>query len=114
MEGGVLSYTLGHLKGKPLVDADGRVRDLSRSYLPPVIHQFAKGAAGKALKRNQAFSKLLEGLLDEEAGAATGGGGGGGGDGEKEGCRRCLMFDGSEASQRLASYCARHCSLTGG
>ena len=114
MEGGVLSYTLGHLKGKPLVDADGRVRDLSRSYLPPVIHQFAKGAAGKALKRNAAFSKLLEGLLDEEAGAATGGGGGGGGDGEKEGCRRCLMFDGSEASQRLASYCARHCSLTGG
>ena len=53
MEGGALSYTLGHKKGKVVVGSDGRVRDDTRAYVPPVVHQFAKGRAGKALQRTR-------------------------------------------------------------
>ena len=57
-----LSYTLGHKKRHVAVDAAGRVRN-AHGELPPVVHQFAKGAAGKALTRAPAFGERLRGLL---------------------------------------------------
>jgi hypothetical protein len=114
MEGGVLSYTLGHKKGAPRVDSDGHVRD-DDGHVPPLVHQFAKGAAGRALKRNTRFTQLLHELL-RDGGSPTparqpateqrvqr----------ERRTCDQCLMADGSDAEgQRLVTFCARHCSLT--
>ena len=114
MEGGVLSYTLGHKSAhRVAVDRDGRLLDDTRDYVPPVVHQFGKGAAGKALRKTR-FAAFVQSLLDDtRAGAA-------GGRARRTDeatlavrCQQCLMADGSEASQRLANFCARRCSLTG-
>ena len=53
-----LSYTLGHKKRAVTVDAEGRVRN-DHGEIPPVVHQFGKGFAGKMLKRNAAFGAML-------------------------------------------------------
>ena len=46
-----LSYTLGHKKGSPRVEkASGRVLN-DHGQLPPVVHQYGKGSAGRALRR---------------------------------------------------------------
>ena len=55
------SYTLGHRKGDLHVDADGRIRN-DVGQLPPVVHQFAKGSAGKALRRDVRFTAFLSNL----------------------------------------------------
>ena len=111
----VFSYTLGHKKGVPHVDDDGAVHDETKTYLPPLLHQFGKGAAGKALKRTR-FAFLLQSLLDDgEAAAAQGIEGTGSRLADTAlTCHQCLMMDGqgAEASQRLAAFCARHCSVT--
>ena len=55
------SYTLGHKKRCPAVDNEGRLRN-DPGELPPVIHQFVKGAVGKALRKSSAFQRRLEAL----------------------------------------------------
>jgi hypothetical protein len=55
------SYTLGHRKRCPTVDADGRVRN-GLNELPPVVHQFAKGGAGKALHKTRFATRFLREL----------------------------------------------------
>ena len=62
MEGGVLSYTLGHLKGNRLsmrMAACATKPELSAARHTSVC----KGCRREGARRNQAFSKLLEGLL---------------------------------------------------
>lgn len=105
MEGGALSYTLGHKKGRVSVDSDGHVRDDTKRYVPPVVHQFGKGRAGKALQRTK-FAGFLTSLRDGGASAEP----------VQErslACHQCLMFDGTASgSAALAAFCARRCSLT--
>ena len=108
MEAGALSYTLGHKEGVPAVDADGRIRDYTRAYVPPVVHQFAKGRAGKALRRTR-FATFLSELANASSYER---GRGARGRMAPLGCDECLMADGSASSARLASYCARRCSWT--
>ena len=55
------SYTLGHRKGELHIDADGRVRNDAHE-LPPVVHQFAKGSAGKILRKSRFTGVYLRGL----------------------------------------------------
>lgn len=56
------SYTLGHKRRRPTVDQSGRVRN-DHGELPPVVHQYAKGSAGQALRssRFRSFLKQLQG-----------------------------------------------------
>ena len=60
------SYTIGHKKRGIDVDETGRVRN-EANMVPPVIHQFGKGFAGKALRRNAAFAGLLKRLEGQSA-----------------------------------------------
>lgn len=53
-----LSYTLGHKKGCCRIDADGRVLNDGHQ-VPAVVHQYNKGAAGKALKRTRFARRYL-------------------------------------------------------
>jgi hypothetical protein len=57
-----LSYTLGHKKRAVAVDAGGRVLN-EHGEVPPVVHQFGKGFAGKSLRKSVAFRELLSKLL---------------------------------------------------
>ena len=125
MEGGAPSYTLGHKKGRVVVDGDGRVRDDTRHYIPPIVHQFGKGAAGRGLRRTR-FAAFLASLLDDGpgvvdeparlgAGASATSSASGldtGGGGSLLACHQCLMADGT-ASAALASFCARRCEAAG-
>ena len=52
------SYTLGHKQQPPLVDLDGRLHNRYGG-VPPVVHQFAKGAAGRALRSSRFHSIFL-------------------------------------------------------
>ena len=56
-----LSYTLGHKRRCPGTDDEGRLRN-GAGDLPPVVHQFAKGAVGKALRKSKAFRRRLDEL----------------------------------------------------
>ena len=53
-----LSYTLGHKKGCCRIDADGHVLNDGHQ-VPAVVHQYNKGAAGKALKRTRFGGRYL-------------------------------------------------------
>jgi hypothetical protein len=59
------SYTLGHKLRPPRVDASGRVLN-EYDGVPPVVHQFAKGQAGKALRRTP-FVAALKSLGKQSA-----------------------------------------------
>ena len=54
------SYTLGHKKSRVRLDANGRVLN-DHADVPPVVHQFAKGSAGRALRRASSFMNFLRG-----------------------------------------------------
>ena len=54
------SYTLGHKRRTPRVDASGHIFN-DHNRLPPVVHQFAKGQVGKALRRTR-FMDVLTSL----------------------------------------------------
>ena len=53
-----LSYTLGHKKGCCELDRHGHVLN-ARGGVPAVVHQYNKGAAGRALQNTKFFSKYL-------------------------------------------------------
>jgi hypothetical protein len=59
-----LSYTLGHRPTAPPRDDSGRLLN-GAGELPSVVHQYGKGAAGKALRRTSFARKFLEGLREE-------------------------------------------------
>ena len=52
-----LSYTLGHKRRCCDVDNSGRILN-DGGNVPPVVHQFAKGSAGRALPRTRFWSKV--------------------------------------------------------
>ena len=53
-----LSYTLGHKKDCCRHDAHGRVLN-DENRIPAVVHQYNKGAAGRALKRTRFFDRFV-------------------------------------------------------
>ena len=53
-----LSYTLGHKQSCCRLDADGRVLN-DRGRAPAIVHQYNKGAAGRALKHTRFFRRYL-------------------------------------------------------
>ena len=52
-----LSYTLGHKLDCCRIDTQGRVLN-DNNLLPPVVHQYNKGAAGRALKSTRFYEAL--------------------------------------------------------
>lgn len=56
-----LSYTLGHRREAPRRDGSGRLIN-EAGEVPPVVHQFGKGSAGRALRRTSFARTFLAGL----------------------------------------------------
>jgi hypothetical protein len=54
-----LSYTLGHKRKCCKVDESGRLLN-DEDRVPPVVHQFAKGMAGRSLPRTRFWRKVVQ------------------------------------------------------